>query len=157
MQFLCAGDSRGIAVLIQTHCPPRPPPEPHIDYKMSISTTYIGTSTCRSVSSAGMASYATTRSARSASTANTPAQVLQTSPVVYDGWKAELSGRIHIYPGRTTDFIDTFVPSSHSYTLTDDVTGAFSQYRSRKGKEVKSYPGLVRTEYTIAARYSAHI
>ncbi|TFK93802.1 hypothetical protein K466DRAFT_649708 [Polyporus arcularius HHB13444] len=88
---------------------------------MSISTSCIGTSTCRSVSSA----------------------VLQASPVVYDGWKAELSGRIHIYPGRTTDFIDTFVPSSHSYTLTDDVTGAFSQYRSRKGKEVKSYPGLV--------------
>ncbi|KAI0711842.1 hypothetical protein C8T65DRAFT_807443 [Cerioporus squamosus] len=86
---------------------------------------------------------ATPRSAKASSTANTPSQVLQSSPVVYEGWKAELRERIHVYPGTIKNFLDTFVPSSHPYTLTDDVSTAFSQYKSRKGKEVKSYPGLI--------------
>ena len=125
---------------------PTTPSNPALYYKMSISTACIGTSrsTCRSVSSAGMANvFATPRSRKSTSVANTKKEVRQGS-AVYDGWKAELDQRIHVYPESVESFLDTFVPSAQPYTLTDNLTGAFSQYKPAKGKEVQGYPGLVR-------------
>ncbi|KAI0711837.1 hypothetical protein C8T65DRAFT_739487 [Cerioporus squamosus] len=122
---------------------------------MSISTTCIGTSSCRSASSAGMSIHATPRSGKGTSTANTLAEVKQNSPAVYEGWKAELKDRIHVYPKSVKKFLETFVPSSHPYTLTDDVSKAFSQFRSRKGKEVKSYPGLITGLNKLVSSFDA--
>ena len=78
------------------------------------------------------------RSRKSTSVTNTKKDDRQ-GTAAYD-----LEQRILVYPESVENFLDTFVPSAEPYSLTDNLSGAFSQYKPAKGKEVQGYSGLVR-------------
>ncbi|KAI0788307.1 hypothetical protein C8Q74DRAFT_672954 [Fomes fomentarius] len=88
---------------------------------MSISTRYTGTSSCLA------------------------AEVNQDSKIVFEAWREELKGRIHIYKHSTESYLDTFVPCSTPYIRSQHKIsrGPFSSYLPKKGQEKESYPGLL--------------
>ena len=62
-----------------------------------------------------------------------------------EGWK-ELSDRVHVYGGTFDSYLDIFVPSSAPQQIPSlSIQSAFSSYKPCKGKEVRTYGGLVRT------------
>ncbi|KAI0753843.1 hypothetical protein C8Q74DRAFT_1182164, partial [Fomes fomentarius] len=109
---------------------------------MSISTRYTGTSSCLA---AGMATRASMRFQCSSSQAHTRAGVNQDSKVVFDAWREEFKGRIHIYNHSAESYLDTFVPCSTPYIRSQHTIsrGPFSSYLPIKGHEKESYRGVV--------------
>ncbi|KAI0788300.1 hypothetical protein C8Q74DRAFT_1367047 [Fomes fomentarius] len=92
-----------------------------------------------------MATRVSMRFHRSSSQANTRAEVNQDSKIVFEAWREELKGRIHIYKHSTESYLDTFVPCSTPYIRSQHKIsrGPFSSYLPKKGQEKESYPGLL--------------
>ncbi|KAI0692471.1 hypothetical protein C8T65DRAFT_522545, partial [Cerioporus squamosus] len=60
-----------------------------------------------------------------------------------ENWRAEITGRIHWFPGQFDQFLDDLLPSSVPHEPTNDIDNAFSAFNPEKGKEVWSYNGLI--------------
>ncbi|RPD54811.1 hypothetical protein L226DRAFT_515198 [Lentinus tigrinus ALCF2SS1-7] len=70
-------------------------------------------------------------------------------------WRAEITGRIHFFPGQFDQYIDDLVPASKAYRPARDISDAFSLYSPEKGREVDSYPGLITGMEKLVSRFGA--
>lgn len=108
---------------------------------MSISTR----SCCSTSYGSGMASKASPHARRTGGVpANTRADVRKDSQTVKKAWENELKGRIQAYPGTVDDFITNLVPCTTPFTFDPAAKWVFWAYKPEVGKEVSSYPHLVR-------------
>ena len=62
-----------------------------------------------------------------------------------EGWKRELSKKIRLCKDSNDEFLRKFVPSNAPTPPKHKLTKLFDNWRPEKGKEVESYPGLVRS------------
>lgn len=67
-------------------------------------------------------------------------------PGQIEGWKKELHENYHAFTGTFDQYLDIFVPSSAPETIPSlPIDKAFSTFTPKKGKETRSYGGLVRS------------
>ncbi|KAI0750186.1 hypothetical protein C8Q80DRAFT_1166504 [Daedaleopsis nitida] len=71
-----------------------------------------------------------------------------------EGWKNELHENYHVFPGTFDQYLDIFVPSSAPETIPSlPLDKAFSTFILKKGKETRSYPGLLKGLRQVVAEF----
>ncbi|OJT03599.1 hypothetical protein TRAPUB_5775 [Trametes pubescens] len=72
-----------------------------------------------------------------------------------NAWASELSGRIHFYGKDVDQFINTLVPCSTPYTLSEDLKDSFEAYKPGPGREIQEYPNVIAGLTTLVEPFPA--
>ena len=69
-----------------------------------------------------------------------------------EGWKRELQHKILISSDSIQDYLRKYVPSNAPDLPTHNISKLFNRWKPKAGREVESYPGLVR--FSLIYRYA---